>query len=339
MRKRTKLLEDPREAAELLRRGCVVAFPTETVYGLGANALDEEAIQRVFEAKGRPSNNPLIVHVSAPEQWPRAAREISVSGRALFEAFSPGPITVVLPKLTAIASIATAGLDTVGVRVPDQSLACQMLEHCALPIAAPSANVSGRPSCTTWQSVLEDLDGRIDAVLKGPPPTIGVESTVVDCTGPQPILLRPGGISLEQLQSVVPETISLRPAASSKLAAKSPGLLHPHYQPVAKVHLIEADEWTPAAIARFASQLPAGEAYVTLGIGCEISVEQSSAQCATDLVACYHFPTVDQFARHYYESLRRADRLGAKHIVVQLATGNGPLVSALRDRQMRSAES
>ncbi|GAB5406129.1 MAG: L-threonylcarbamoyladenylate synthase [Aureliella sp.] len=332
------MLDDPGEAAELLRQGGVVAFPTETVYGLGANARDETAVNQIFQAKGRPSNNPLIVHVAAPDQWSLAARDITSAARVLFDTFSPGPLTVVLPKLPAIASNATGGLDTVGIRVPEHLLARDFLSMCNVPVAAPSANLSGRPSCTTWQSVMEDLDGRIDAVLKGPPPTIGVESTVVDCTREIPVLLRPGGISLQQLQSAVPETISLQnpsaqhPSTQSEQATRSPGLLHPHYQPRAKVHLVPAIKFTAELLERTSEKLTRGEAFVTIGTGERIELRDDHC------LASYQFGDIEQLARDFYESLRRADRLGAKHILVQLATGDSPIVSALRDRQQRSAE-
>lgn len=323
MCKQTTVLHDPYEAAELLRRGGVVAFPTETVYGLGASALDPIAIEGIFKAKGRPSDNPLIVHLDSANKWSLAAREISESAELFLKAFSPGPLTVVLPRQQTIAPAAVGGLDTVGLRIPALDLAREFLSLCRVPVAAPSANRSGKPSCTTWQSVVEDLDGRIDAVLVGPNPEIGVESSVVDCTGDAPVLLRPGGVSLEQLQRVVPATCalaSLKEAAGH--SARSPGLQHPHYQPDAPVVLVTGD-------------------------GLQLANERDSQNCVfmgltqpaeTTWLACHLFDSIEQYAHKFYETLRSADRAGAACIYVQLVEGDNSLVSALRDRQLRSAQ-
>lgn len=323
MCKQTTVLHDPREAAQLLRRGGVVAFPTETVYGLGANAFDSAAIDGIFKAKGRPSDNPLIVHVDSADKWSLAARRMSESAKLFLDAFSPGPLTVVLPRQKAIADSAVGGLDTVGLRIPALELAREFLSLCNVPVAAPSANLSGKPSCTTWQSVVEDLDGRIDGVLVGPVPKIGVESTVVDCTSDAPILLRPGGISLEQLQEVVPETRPLALLAAAEIhSARSPGLQHPHYQPDAPVVLFSGNSVPPMTGTR-------SQECVFIGL---------THPLATQWLACHVFDSVEQYAHSFYETLRRADRAGAARIYVQQVEGDNSLVAALRDRQERSAQ-
>src|SRR5690606_15292661 len=188
---KTIVTDSAREAAEVIRSGGLAAFPTETVYGLGADIFNPEALARIFEAKGRPQDNPLIAHIGRPEQMAMLAEEVSDSAQRLIEGFSPGPLTVVVKRAEGVPDLATAGLDSIGVRMPGNDLAREFISLCGTPIAAPSANLSGRPSPTTWEAVLEDLDGRIDCILKGEQTEIGLESTVVDCTKQPPVLLRP----------------------------------------------------------------------------------------------------------------------------------------------------
>jgi L-threonylcarbamoyladenylate synthase len=234
----TVLTTSPNGAAEFIKRGGVVAFPTETVYGLGADVFDEEAIKKIFIAKGRPSDNPLIAHVADVSQISLLASHIIDSARQLIEAFFPGPLTVVLPKKESVPLIATAGLQTVGVRMPRHPIANEFLRLCETPLVAPSANLSGKPSPTVWQAVYEDLNGKIDCILCGGQTEVGLESTVVDCTDDVPLVLRAGAVTLEQLQKVV---------ASTRLAnvkdddvVRSPGLKHKHYSPKARVVLIDS---------------------------------------------------------------------------------------------------
>ena len=198
----TLLTTSPRSAAEFIRRGETVAFPTETVYGLGANALDETAVAKIFAAKGRPADNPLIIHLAEAEQMHTVAREINAAAHNFIEHFFPGALTLVVPKTERVPPNVTAGLATVGVRVPAHELAREFLRACAVPVAAPSANLSGRPSPTTWEAVREDLDGRIACILQGAQTEVGLESTVVDCTGDVPLVLRAGAVTLEQLRAV-----------------------------------------------------------------------------------------------------------------------------------------
>ena len=233
---KTLLTESPRAAARLIRRGEIVAFPTETVYGLGADVFNEKALRKIFVAKRRPADNPFIAHVADKSEITLLASTITPAAALFIRHFFPGPLTVVLPKRPEVPLIATAGLRTIAVRMPQHPAARALLRACGVPLAAPSANISGRPSSTTWQSVYADLNGRIGGILKGGRSPVGLESTVVDCTGKVPRILRSGAISLEQLRRIVPST---RPAVIRKnSAAKSPGMKYRHYSPRARVLIV-----------------------------------------------------------------------------------------------------
>ena len=232
-------------AAELLAAGQLVAFPTETVYGLGANALDPLAVLSIFQAKGRPADNPLIVHIHDRAQLDGLA-EMPPLAAPLMDAFWPGPLTMLMRRKPAIPDQVTAGLPTVAIRMPSHPVALAMLRACDLPIAAPSANRSGRPSPTTAAHVLQDMEGRIPLILDGGPCAVGVESTVLDLSGDVPCILRPGGVTREMLQQVLklPVTVAgsvLRPLQEGERAL-SPGMRYQHYAPRGKVTLVEGEE-------------------------------------------------------------------------------------------------
>ncbi len=234
--------EAVREAAQLLLDQQVVAFPTETVYGLGADATNKKAVQEIFEAKGRPSDNPLIVHVSDRAQVESLAVEIPPVAAELMDAFWPGPLTLIFQSNGSAAENVTAGLSTVAVRMPDHPLALALLEAADTPLAAPSANRSGRPSPTTAAHVYQDLDGRIAGILDGGPTGVGLESTVLDITAEVPVILRPGGVTKEDLETVIPR-VEVDPAlAGSAEAPKSPGMKYKHYAPEAPLWLVEGDD-------------------------------------------------------------------------------------------------
>ncbi len=329
----TRRLNSIPEAAELLRAGRLVAFPTETVYGLGVDAYNTAAVERLFLAKGRPSDNPLIVHVASPQDWPRVARTMTESAAAFLAALSPGPLTVVLPKHPLISPLVTAGLDTVGVRIPACQQARELLQAVQRPIAAPSANRSGKPSCTTWQAVLEDLDGRIDALLQGTVSAVGLESTVVNCCGPVPVLLRAGAISLADLQAVVPETMTMQPTMlGTPQWLASPGLRHPHYQPAARVQLV--DLWTEIALPDLPHLLSQASIQPMIYKAAYAGLTPHPLAKQFELHAT--FATVEEYAAHFYEFLRRADRLQVEVIYLQRAGEEG-IGHALRDRQQRAA--
>jgi L-threonylcarbamoyladenylate synthase len=229
-------------AAELIRKGGLVAFPTETVYGLGANATDANAVQRIFEAKGRPTDNPLIVHVASRDAVLDIVTSLPPAAERLIERFWPGPLTLVLLKKPVIPDNVTCGLATVGVRMPDHPVALSLIRAAGVPLAAPSANLSGRPSPTTAEHVLEDLEGRIDLVLDGRETGVGLESTVIDLTVDPPVLLRPGGITLEQLcEELGPVQVvqSLAGTDDDNVTPRSPGVKYTHYAPNAKLILVD----------------------------------------------------------------------------------------------------
>ncbi len=224
-------------AVELLNSGEVVAFPTETVYGLGAVATDSDAVNKIFIAKGRPSDNPLIVHVSSIEDVYTVAREVPPIAKKLFEVFSPGPLTLILKKQPTVPEKVTAGLDTVGVRIPDHPLALQLLKRLGKGVAAPSANTSSRVSPSRAIDVYEDMNGKIPLIIDGGQCRVGIESTVLDLTKDIPTILRPGGITLEMLLQVLPE---VKTFTGEIAVAESPGMKYTHYAPKAKCYLSES---------------------------------------------------------------------------------------------------
>ena len=234
--------EELKEAAGILRSGGLVAFPTETVYGLGGNALDEDAARKIYAAKGRPSDNPLIAHVSCVEEVAPLVKEIPEAGRKLMEAFWPGPLTMIFPKSEKVPYGTTGGLDTVAIRMPDDPVANRLIALAGVPVAAPSANTSGRPSPTTADHVWQDMNGRIDMIIDGGPVGIGVESTIVDVSSAVPAVLRPGAITMEMLEEVLGE-VSVDPAILGPLSAdvrpKAPGMKSKHSAPKADRTLVE----------------------------------------------------------------------------------------------------
>ena len=255
---------------KILREGGLVGMPTETVYGLGANALDPKAVRSIFEAKGRPGDNPLIVHVSCVEEIPPLVREIPKAARKLMDAFWPGPMTLILPKADCIPSVVSAGLDTVGIRLPTSEAARALIAAAGCPVAAPSGNRSGRPSPTTARHMLEDMDGRIPLILDGGACEVGVESSVIDATGETPMILRPGGITPEMVEEVlgrveVDEHV-MSPLAEGE-AVRSPGMKYKHYAPEARTIIFEGDaaNVVDAICRRYDAAEAAGERVAILG--------------------------------------------------------------------------
>lgn len=233
------------EAAKVITDGGIVAFPTETVYGLGANALDEDAVLKIFEAKGRPQDNPLIVHV-ASQDISEYVQEVPEIAKKLMDRFWPGPLTLIFKKKDIIPARTSAGLDSIGLRMPGDEIALELIKRSGKPIAAPSANISGRPSPTDMNRCIEDLDGRADYILGGDRSFVGVESTIVDLTTEPACILRPGGVTLEDLREV-DEKIYIDKAIMQEksigdLKPKAPGMKYKHYSPKAKVRVIRGEE-------------------------------------------------------------------------------------------------
>lgn len=234
-----------RIAAETIRKGGLVAFPTETVYGLGADALNPTAVAKIFTAKERPADNPIIVHVATKKDVYKLANDVPDVAEKLMTEFWPGPLTLILRRSSLVPDITVVGLDTIGIRMPSNKVALALIRESSVPIAAPSANLAGRPSPTTAQHVIEDLAGRIDVVLDAGPTSIGVESTVIDMTSSTPQILRPGGTPYEKLKSFLGE-VELHPIAAANrrvgvLRARSPGMKHRHYAPRAEMIVVEGE--------------------------------------------------------------------------------------------------
>lgn len=256
----TKILgtteEDIREAAKIIAGGGLVAFPTETVYGLGANALDPEAVGKVYAAKGRPSDNPMIVHIARASDIGQLTPMLSSTIVTLIENFWPGPLTMIVKRKPGVPDVTTGGLDTVGVRMPDSEVALKLIELSGCPIAAPSANLSGSPSPTRGKDCIDDLDGRVDAIIDGPDCRVGIESTVLDVTGDVPTILRPGIITAENIEAALGRHVEYDPSLfkrpdsrpsgapldagfSSDFKPKSPGMKYKHYAPKAEMVIVE----------------------------------------------------------------------------------------------------
>ncbi len=232
-----------KEAAKIIKSGGTVAFPTETVYGLGANALDEKAIEKIYSAKGRPEDNPLIVHISSISQLEDLVENIPQHAYILMERFWPGPLTLIFNRTNKVPDKITGGLSTVAIRMPAHNIALELIKHSQLPIAAPSANTSGKPSPTNFSHVIHDLSGKIDMIIDGGSAGVGLESTVLDISGDIPIILRPGGITIEDLFSVLPRVEYDRAIEMSitDITPKSPGQKYKHYSPDARMILVSGN--------------------------------------------------------------------------------------------------
>jgi len=315
------------EAAEILRQGGLVAFPTETVYGLGADALNQEAVKKVFEAKGRPPDNPLIVHIADHGQLIDLVDEVPDKAQALGKEFWPGPLTLVMKKTFLVPDIVTAGLDTVAVRMPDHPVALALIEEFGGGLVGPSANLSGRPSPTTGAHVMDDLHGRIEMILNTGPAEIGIESTVVDMTVDPPVILRPGGLHKESLEDIVGEIIMASEANSLR---RSPGTRHRHYAPKAKVVLVP--EKDAAALSRLLQE------YRQQGknVSCVVHSPELAKIETGGFYKVLPAP-IDFFARYLFRTFRELDQEGTDVIIVESVTDQG-LGTAVMDRLRKASE-
>ncbi|HHY75605.1 MAG TPA: threonylcarbamoyl-AMP synthase [Firmicutes bacterium] len=307
--------------AEVLRRGGLVAFPTETVYGLGANALLPEAVMRIFEAKGRPQDNPLIVHVSRPEAVAPLVAEISEAALRVMETFWPGPLTLLFKKSELVPPIVTANLPTVAIRMPDHPVAQRLIDLAGVPVAAPSANLSGRPSPTTFEDTFEDLNGRVDIIVDGGPSGIGVESTVLDITGPVPRILRPGGLSLEDLRRVLGD-VQVASGVPSDGPPPSPGMKYRHYAPKAPVYLAAGSppEQAEAVRLRAGAELSDGKRVLILSSTENLPAYAPLAEkWAGKLVVLELGPRHDlaRVASRLFSALRYGDEISADVILAE----------------------
>lgn len=323
-------------AAEVLRSGGLVAFPTETVYGLGANALDAAAVRRIFEAKGRPADDPVIVHLASADELGRVARRVPAVARRLAEAFWPGPLTLLLPRAAAVPLEVTAGLDTVGVRVPDHPVALALISAAGVPIAAPSANRFGHTSPTLAEHVLADLEGRVDVVLDAGPTPYGVESTVLDLSSGRPRVLRPGGVSVEALEQVLGRRVGVGRRGGP---GRSPGMLARHYAPSARLELFEGpSEAALAAMRARAEALLRQGSRVGLLVAREdlerLGLAEHDRRLTVEVLGSER--DLAEVARRLYAGLRRLDALQAD-VILARTFGREELGLAIADRLRRAA--
>ncbi|MFE4239459.1 L-threonylcarbamoyladenylate synthase [Peribacillus butanolivorans] len=305
------------QSAELLKSDQVVAFPTETVYGLGANAKSDEAVKKVFEAKGRPSDNPLIVHIATEEQLKDIVEEIPVQARKLIAEFWPGPLTLIMKRKPGqLSNLVTAGLDTVAVRMPDHQVALGLIQASNLPIAAPSANTSGKPSPTSAKHVVDDLMGRIAGIVDGGTTGVGVESTVLDCTEEVPVILRPGGVTVEQLEAVI-GTVRQDAALKHKDAApKAPGMKYTHYAPKAPLFLVKGNQ-------AFLQKLVDEKRGDGLKVGVITPTEHQREYKADYIVAPGSLADLHTVATGLYDALRQFDVLDVDIIFSEMFPESG----------------
>jgi L-threonylcarbamoyladenylate synthase len=324
-------------AADCLRGGGLVAFPTETVYGLGVHALDRAAVRRLFEAKGRPANDPLIVHVDAVERIHSLVSAVPDSVPALAARFWPGPLTLVLPRSPRVPDEVTAGLDTVAVRVPAHPVARALLREAGIPVAAPSANLFSRPSPTRASHVLDDLAGRIDLVVDGGATDVGVESTVLDLTGDVPTILRPGAVSREMLRAVLPRVEQRSPAASSSSVLPSPGMLERHYSPRAPLTVYDNDgiaRLVRDACAAIAQGHQVGIMAMDEDRAALSDVERHGSRAT--IVYLGSERDVAMVASRLYAAMRELDASGVHRILARSVRGDDGLAVAIRDRLRRA---
>lgn len=332
------LPEELKVPAAFLREGKLVAFPTETVYGLGANALDETAAKRIYEAKGRPSDNPLIVHIAELQAIESLAAEIPEAAWKLGKTFWPGPLTMILKKKEVVPDGTTGGLPTVAIRFPSDEIAQALIRESGVYVAAPSANASGRPSTTTAEHVYEDLQGRIDLIVDGGPVKIGLESTIIDLTGPVPMILRPGYITKEQLEEVLgvvgvdPAVLAQKPL-ENHIAPKAPGMKYQHYAPRGEMTIVEgsADAVVEAINREVKSKLAEGKK-----VGILASDETYERYKGGQVLSLGSRKDEDSLAAHLYDLLREFDEMGAEFIYSESFEDN-LLGNAIMNRLRKAA--
>ncbi|MCC8168871.1 MAG: threonylcarbamoyl-AMP synthase [Oscillospiraceae bacterium] len=322
--------ENIEEAGEIIRNGGLVAFPTETVYGLGASAFNPDAASKIYEAKGRPSDNPLIVHISDKALIGKLALEITSRAKKLIDSFMPGPFTIILKKSDNIPDAVTAGLDTVGIRLPSNETAVRFIAAAGVPIAAPSANISGKPSPTRVDHVIQDMSGKIDGIIDGGECSVGVESTIIDASGERPVLLRPGGITLEMLREIVPETMPdehIFKSVSADERPLCPGMKYKHYAPNAEVIVVEGEK--DAVQAKIRALLKENRGRIT-GV---LTMYGSAYDEAVILSAG---DSDRSYAKKLFAALREFDALGVELVFAEFCEKDG-YGAAVKNRLYKSA--
>lgn len=309
-----------KKAGECLKNGGLVAFPTETVYGLGADGLNVTASSNIYKAKGRPSDNPLILHINDQVMLERIVSNVNEMAKKIMTAFCPGPITLILPKSEIVPHTVTGGLETVAVRMPDNDIARALIKYADTPIAAPSANISGRPSPTTAEAVYKDLNGKVDMIIDGGACIFGVESTIVDCTEEYPVILRPGAITKEMLEELFPIVKIDGAIVGEKVIPKAPGMKYKHYAPKVDMILIEGDKQKrQAAFGKLICD------YEQKGLKVGLLISQEVAQ-VVDHENTYIYGKQDDLARiasEIYEGLRFFDDKEVDIILAEGTTSEG----------------
>ena len=322
--------DEVERAAAILRRGGLLGIPTETVYGLGANGLDEQAVRSIFEAKGRPQDNPLILHIPSADWLTRYCVEIPDSAYALAERFWPGPLTMILKRRENVPDVTTGGLDTVGVRCPNHAVTLAIIEAAGVPVAAPSGNLSGRPSPTCARHMIEDMDGRIDGIVDGGACGVGVESTIIDLTGEMPRLLRPGGLPLEALREVLGE-VAVDKAVLAPLAEgekpRAPGMKYRHYAPKAPVTVVTGD-------SRAAAEYIREWAGNGTGVICFEEYRDLFTDCTVESIG--RADDQAEQARRIFDALRAFDETNVTEIFAQ-CPGDEGLGLAIANRLKKAA--
>ncbi|SDG37134.1 translation factor SUA5 [Methanolobus vulcani] len=325
------------EAAKILSHGGTVAFPTETVYGLGADALDEKAVIKIFEAKGRPADNPLIVHVSSREECKSLVSKIPEKASLLMDRFWPGPLTIIMERTDIVPDVTTGGLDTVAIRVPENKIAIELIKRSGRPLAAPSANLSGKPSPTSAEHVIADLSGRIDAVVDGGDVIIGLESTVIDVTSEVPAILRPGKISREELEDCIGE---VKIAYDDKVhpeseTVRSPGMKYTHYSPKAGVILVEGD--SNAVVGRIKELLEdLSMRDAKIGLMLTEDSEKHFSGVESFSIGCKNKP--EQAAKSLFYGLRFLDLKNVDIIIVDGSFDSRGIGAAVFNRVRKAAD-
>ena len=329
--------EQLKEAAELLQKGELVAFPTETVYGLGGNALDPGASAKIYAAKGRPSDNPLIVHICDTDALPVLAKDIPDGAWNLAERFWPGPMTMILKKQDIVPKETTGGLSTVAIRMPSDPVAAMLIRVSGLYIAAPSANASGRPSTTKASHVWEDLHGRIAMILDGGPVQIGLESTIVDLTGEKPLILRPGYITLEEIRSVLPDAdfdpAVLKRERNDNIVAKAPGMKYRHYAPKGELTVFEGDLEDVVEAVRREALLKEAQGYKTAVLASE---ETKDRYPGLTVLSVGKREDEEGIAACLFDTLREFDHMGAEYIFGECFRTDG-VGQAVMNRLLKAA--
>ena len=319
-------------AAQILKVGGLVAFPTETVYGLGADALNQQAVAGIFAAKGRPQDNPLIVHVASIPAAELLVRELPENARKLMNTFWPGPLSIILPKSNRIPAIVSGGLDSVALRIPAHPVALALLRQANIPVAAPSANRSGRPSCTSAAHCQEDLNGLVDAIVDGGSSTVGLESTVLAMTGAVPRILRPGAISAEQIAAVIGVPVELDPAIEREMGEDftplSPGMKYRHYAPKAEVTLLHG---TLEQFVRYLSQTAVPDTWAMI-------FEEDAPYVPIPHVVYGSASNAAGQGQRLFAALRELDAKQAKQVFVRTPPRDGNGVGyAVYNRLLRAA--